>query len=261
MPQCTDVGRAWRRASAVVGSAAVRTAQITSRSSTLRPARFAPRSSSSSARCTMPRLLPTSSSTPSATSPATSIALGPEAAISTGMRRPARVAQAPRGLAERALSPASRVLIGGDGLAHLGERGRLPPDRGGRRVAGAHHELHPPRRQLLHRLDRAGQHRGVAGERVGDRREELHPRGMGRGLAERDEGVARDHLAVEDAGAVEARRLDRLDQAHQLGHGRGARHPDVDANRRGHGDSSLGGPAFVIRSGAAASRGTRPRPP
>ena len=41
-----------------------------------------------SARCTMPRLLPTSSSTPSATSPATSMALGPEAAISTGMRRP-----------------------------------------------------------------------------------------------------------------------------------------------------------------------------
>lgn len=43
--QCTAVGRARRRASAVVGAVAVRTAQIVSRSSTRRPARRAPRSS------------------------------------------------------------------------------------------------------------------------------------------------------------------------------------------------------------------------
>jgi len=35
----------------------------------------------------MPRLKPTSSSTPSAISPATSIAFGPEAAMMTGIRR------------------------------------------------------------------------------------------------------------------------------------------------------------------------------
>jgi hypothetical protein len=37
----------------------------------------------------MPRLKPTSSSTPSAISPATSIVFGPEAAMITGMCRPA----------------------------------------------------------------------------------------------------------------------------------------------------------------------------
>ena len=48
----------------------------------------APRSTWSSARSTRGRLNPMRSSTPSAISPASSIAFGPEAAISTGMRRP-----------------------------------------------------------------------------------------------------------------------------------------------------------------------------
>ena len=59
----------------------VRTAQTISRSSTLRPARRVPRSRYESARSTMPRLNPTISNTPSAISPASSIAFGPEAAI------------------------------------------------------------------------------------------------------------------------------------------------------------------------------------
>ena len=58
------------------------------------------------------------------------------------------------------------------------------------------------------------------------------PRGVGGGLPEDDEGVAAQHLAVEDAGAVEARRLDALDEPHELSHGSRAGHPEMNGHGR-----------------------------
>ena len=106
-----------------------------------------------------------------------------------------------------------------DALAHLRERAGRAPDgaRGG--VARADHEAHPPRRQLLHRLDGARQHGGVPGERVGDGGEERHAARVRGGLPQHDEGVAAQELAVEDAGAVEAGRLDVLDERIRCGMG------------------------------------------
>src|SRR6267143_1479795 len=46
--------------------------------------------------------------------------------------------------------------------------------------------------------------------------------------------VSRDHLAVEDPGAVEARGLDGAEQAQELGHGGGAGHAEMDANGLAH---------------------------
>ena len=107
---------------------------------------------------------------------------------------------------------------GGDAGPHLGERGGLLPDGARRRVAGPDHELHASRRQLLDSLDRAGQHRRMARDRVRDRREQREPRRAAGCLSEDHEGVPAQHLAVEDAGAVEPGRLDVLEQGHQLGH-------------------------------------------
>ena len=78
---------------------AVRTAQMT-RVSTRRTLRFAPRQV---LECALhdPALKPTSSSTPSAISPASSIAFGPEAAISSGMGRFAAERQTPGVLRSR----------------------------------------------------------------------------------------------------------------------------------------------------------------
>ena len=77
----------------------------------------------------------------------------------------------------------------------------------------------------------------MPGERIRDGREERQPRGPCRELAERHERVARDHLAVEDAGAVEAGGLDVLHQPDEVRHRRGARDAKVDAN--GHGPRSI----------------------
>ena len=123
---------------------------------------------------------------------------------------------------------------GGDARAHLGQRRRLAADRARGRVAGADDELDAPRSQLLDGLDRAGQHRGVARERVGHGRKQRQPRGGGRRLAEHDERVARQHLAVEDPGAVEARRLDGPEQTHEVGHRRRAGDAQVDTDRLAH---------------------------
>ena len=121
-----------------------------------------------------------------------------------------------------------------DARAHLGQRRRLATDRAGGSVAGADHELHAPRRHLLDGLDRPRQHGGVARERIGHRRKQRQPRGVGRRLAEHDEGVAREHLAVEDPGAVEAGGLDGAQQPHEVGHRRRAGDAQVDPDRLGH---------------------------
>jgi hypothetical protein len=57
---------------------------------------------------------------------------------------------------------------------------------------------------------------------------------MDSGLRENHERVAGDHLAVDDAGAVEAGGFDAPDQRHQRGHRRGAGNAHVYANRLGH---------------------------
>src|SRR5207247_9435338 len=49
-----------------------------------------------------------------------------------------------------------------------------------------------------------------------------------------DERVARQHLAVEDPGAVEARRLDGPEQTHEVGHRRRAGDAQVDTDRLAH---------------------------
>src|SRR5262249_8850047 len=74
-----------------------------------------------------------------------------------------------------------------------------------------------------------------------------------RGLAEDDEGIARDHLAVEYAGAVEAGGLDALDVTHQLGHRRCARDSQVNADRLAHGSLTR-----LAWHAAQASRLARP---
>jgi hypothetical protein len=55
----------------------------------------------------MPGLQPTSSSTPSAISPATSMAFGPEAAMRSGMRRPEAYVSRPGVPSKSTASPAS----------------------------------------------------------------------------------------------------------------------------------------------------------
>ena len=87
-------------------------------------------------------------------------------------------------------SPAEERPHLADAGAHLGEGGGLAADRARRRVAGADHELHAAGRQLLHRLDRSREHRGVAREGVRHRGEERHSRRVRGGLAEHDERVA-----------------------------------------------------------------------
>jgi hypothetical protein len=74
----------------------------------------------------------------------------------------------------------------------------------------------------------------VARERIGYGRKELHALRMRGGVAEDDERIAADHLAVEDAGAIEAGRLDTLEERHQFGQRRGAGHAHVDTDRFGH---------------------------
>ncbi len=125
-------------------------------------------------------------------------------------------------------------LDGSDARAHLGERRRLAADRARRRVAGADHELHPSRRQLLDGLDGAGEHGRVPGERIRDGGEQRQPRRVRGRLAERDEAVTGNHLAIEDPGALEARRLDVLDEAHELRHRGGPGHSHGDADTLAH---------------------------
>jgi len=72
------------------------------------------------------------------------------------------------------------------------------------------------RRQLLNRLDGAGKDRGVASERVGDSREQRQPGRVTGGLPQDDERVARQQLAVEDPGAVEAGGLGVLGRGAEL---------------------------------------------
>ena len=122
-----------------------------------------------------------------------------------------------------------------DACPHLGERGGLPSDRARGGVSGADHELHATGRQLFHRLDPARQHHGVAREWIGDGWKQRHPGRMHRRLGEDDERVTRDHLAVEDPGAVEACRLDAFDELHERRHRRRAGHPHVDAHEVSHG--------------------------
>ena len=85
--------------------------------------------------------------------------------------------------ARRVREPAGRAVevdgVAGEQLAqildtgaHLGERGRLATDRARRRVARADHDLGATGRELGDGLDRAGQHRDVARERIGHRREQ-----------------------------------------------------------------------------------------
>src|SRR4029078_1042824 len=62
---------------------------------------------------------------------------------------------------------------------------------------------------------------------------QLQSRRVRRRLCEDDERVARQELAVQDARAIEARTLDPADEAHELGHRRGARNAHVDANAHG----------------------------
>src|SRR2546422_5962772 len=85
---------------------------------------------------------------------------------------------------------------------------------------------------LLHGLDRAGEHRSVAGEGIGHRRKQRQGRRVGRRKRHRDERVAAEQLAVEDPGAVEAGSLDVLDQLDQLRHRCRARNPKRDLNAR-----------------------------
>ena len=75
----------------------------------------------------------------------------------------------------------------------------------------------------------------VPRERVRDRREQLHPFCVRGRVPEYDERIAADHLAVEDAGAVEAGCLDALEERHELGQRRGAGDAHVDADGVGHG--------------------------
>jgi hypothetical protein len=75
---------------------------------------------------------------------------------------------------------------------------------------------------------------------------EHHPRGVARGLSEDDECIAAQHLAVEDAGSVEARGLDVAEQSHQLRHRSGARDAEMNPHGLGHGE--------------VTSRRSRPRP-
>ena len=77
--------------------------------------------------------------------------------------------------------------------------------------------------------DRARQHGRVPGERVRDSGEQIEPSGVGRGLTQDDECIPAEHLAVENPGAVEARRLDALDERHQVGHRGGAGHSPAHA--------------------------------
>jgi hypothetical protein len=87
---------------------------------------------------------------------------------------------------------------------------------------------------LLDRLDGAGKDRGVARERVGDSREQRQPGRVTGGLPQDDERVARQQLAVEDPGAVEAGGFDVLDEAHELGHRCCAGNAQVNADGLGH---------------------------
>ena len=118
----------------------VRTAQMISRSSSRRPPRLAPCSRRSSAALTIPGVNPTISITPSATSPASSIALGPDAAIGNGDSAPRRTRARPArpGSCRLALQqrPDRR-----DRQAHLGQCRGLTPDGVGAGVAGADHAL------------------------------------------------------------------------------------------------------------------------
>ena len=183
----------------------------------------------------MPRLKPTSSSTPSATSAATSMALKPDAAmmIGTGARLPN--ARRPFVPSKSTLSPASSALtvamharISASVAALrpmvLAEVYPVPMMNFTRPGASSSTVRIPPASTLA-----------CARERIGDGGEQGHPRRVGRRLPQDHEGVARDHLAVEDAGPVEAGGLDALDQRHQLRHRRRAGHPHVDAHSITHG--------------------------
>jgi len=68
--------------------------------------------------------------------------------------------------------PSKQSLHSRDAYAHLSERRRVAADGTRRSAASADHELHPLWRKLLNRLDGAGEDRPVAGERVGNSREQ-----------------------------------------------------------------------------------------
>jgi len=74
----------------------------------------------------------------------------------------------------------------------------------------------------------------VARERIRHGGKQREPRRARRRLAEHYEGIAREHLAVEDSRAIEAGRLDRLEQPHEIGHRRRAGNAQMDADGFGH---------------------------
>src|SRR5262249_457914 len=89
--------------------------------------------------------------------------------------------------------------------------------------------------------------------------EELQARRVNGRLPERDERVAAQHLAVQNADAVEPCRLHASNERHQVGHRRGAGNPEMHADGCGH-DVLLTGPATsrAKRRTNAVGSGTKP---
>ncbi len=105
------------------------------------------------------------------------------------------------------------LLAGHQALDHpdrvlgLGQRLRAPPDDPQRRIAPAHPQDGARPEVLVERGEHRGEHRPVAGARVGHHRADDHPLGLRQHQRVDDERLLPEHVAVEGPPVGEAVRL------------------------------------------------------